>query len=474
MAVTAIWPIKGRLDQVITYVRNPEKTTQEFLPDMAALHAIRDVVEYTTDEVKTEKRSYVSAIVCAEESAIQDFMKVKRLWGKEDGRVCYHGYQSFREGEVTAEQAHQIGVELAKELWGDRFQVVVATHCNTNHYHNHFVINSVSYVDGYKFYNAPEDYRRMRQVSDRLCREMGLSVIEQPGGRGKHYGEWRAEQRGMPTWRGTIREDIDRAIASATTQQGFLRTMEEMGYQFKTRGAQGQRLKYPALKPPGAKGFFRFHRLGDGYDLEEVLDRIYENVVRVQPFPEAEREAAARLRQELRAHPARRWRGLRGLYFRYCYELHIIRRHPTSVKKVSFHLREDVSKLERYVRETRLLGREGIETGEELEQYRKSRQAYLEKLAEERGGLRNAWKAANRRGDSREVEKLRGRISALSGQMKEVRREVELCRDIARRSGQVARNLKELDAQIIEQEGKAREHIGRGGRSGGQDDPQRL
>ena len=110
---------------------------------------------------------------------------MKHRYGKEDGRVCYHGYQSFKADEVDANTAHNIGVALARELWGDRFQVVIATHCNTGHYHNHFVINSVSDVDGLKFYNSPEDYRHMREVSDRLCREARISVIENPDGKRK-------------------------------------------------------------------------------------------------------------------------------------------------------------------------------------------------------------------------------------------------------------------------------------------------
>ena len=129
-----MWAIKGRLSQVIDYVMNPEKTTEEFLPDLIALHAVNGVVEYAADEVKTEKRSYVSCLNCTERNAAQQFLSTKRFWRKvEDKRVCYHGYQSFQEGEVTAEQAHALGVALAKELWGDRFEVVVATHCNTNH-----------------------------------------------------------------------------------------------------------------------------------------------------------------------------------------------------------------------------------------------------------------------------------------------------------------------------------------------------
>ena len=113
-------------------------------------------------------------------------------------------------------------------------------------YHNHFVINSVSLMDGKKFYNSPADYARMREVSDRLCREYAISVIENPGGRGKNYGEWQAERNGKPTHRGTIRADIDRAIRASTTERDFLRVMGEMGYQFKTRGKGGKPLKYPS------------------------------------------------------------------------------------------------------------------------------------------------------------------------------------------------------------------------------------
>ena len=134
MAVTSLWPIRGRVDHVIDYARNPEKTTQAGYGEQAALHTIDGVMEYAADEMKTERRSYVSCLNCREEIAAAQFMETKRLWGKTDGRVCYHGYQSFRADEVTAETAHEIGVRLAEELWGDRFEVLVATHCNTGHY----------------------------------------------------------------------------------------------------------------------------------------------------------------------------------------------------------------------------------------------------------------------------------------------------------------------------------------------------
>lgn len=470
MAVTSIWPVKGRVDQVITYVRNPEKTTEAFLSEMAALHAIQDVVEYAANELKTEQRSYVTGIGCTEEEATRQFLRTKKFWHKEDDeRVCYHGYQSFQEGEVNAEQAHQIGVTLAKELWGDRFEVVVATHCNTDHYHNHFVINSVSFADGKKFYNSKADYRRMREVSDRLCREAKLSVLERPGGRKKSYSEWKAEKDGVPTQRSTIRADIDRAVASATTEQGFIRTMQEMGYQFKTRRADGERMKYPALKPPGAKGFFRFHRLGEGYDLDEIIDRVYDNYRKQVPFPEAERQAAAKMRDEMWAHPTMKCRGLRALYFRYCYELHIIVKHPASVKRVSFLLREDVKRMERYTAQTQLLGRAGIDTLQQLQEYRKGHENDLEQLSQRRQELRNQLRVATRAGQDQKADVLKDQIANLSNQMKQKRREVGLCNEIEQRSRQVATNLEELDSQLVTKEETKDERIRGSGGSGRQD-----
>lgn len=172
MAVTSIWPIKNNrklttIKRVIDYARNPEKTVERDPEALTPLHAINGVVEYVANQMKTEKRAYVSCFNCtSEETAAKEFMQVKEYWGKTDGRLCFHGYQSFKAGEVDAETAHAIGVKLAERLWADRFQVVVATHCNTGHYHTHFILNSVSFVDGYHFDNKRADYLAMREESD--------------------------------------------------------------------------------------------------------------------------------------------------------------------------------------------------------------------------------------------------------------------------------------------------------------------
>ena len=407
MAVTSIWPIHGRVDKVIDYVRNPEKTTEAGLPELASLHAVEDVVEYAADEMKTERRSYVSCLNCREDTAAAQFMETKRLWGKPGGRVCYHGYQSFKADEVTAETAHEIGVRLAEELWGGRFEVVVATHCNTGHYHNHFVINSVSFMDGYKFYNSPADYARMREVSDHLCREYAISVIENPGRQPKDYAEWRAERDGKTTHRGTIRADIDRAIRASTTERDFLRVMGEMGYQIKTHGKDGKPLKYPALKPPDARGYFRFHKLGEGYTLEEIRSRILRNIHKQPPFP------------ELVHHPPRRCRE-RG---------------------------KDIAKLDLLDAETRFLGKHHIGTMEELTAHREAALMEGDTLTAQRQELRKDLRRLTRRGDSAGIDEVKQNIRSLSGRIRAARKEVVLCDGIAQRSGQVRGNLGRLVKQ---------------------------
>ena len=165
MAVTNLWAVKKNVTAVIRYIENPEKTTSK---------DVEQVMSYIKDGSKTEKMMYVTGINCEAEIAAEQFMQTKRLWGKEGGRVAYHGYQSFREGEVDAKTAHEIGVELAQKMWGDRFEVVVATHCNTNNFHNHFCVNSVSFADGYKYHDTKEDIRIMRGLSDMICKEHGF------------------------------------------------------------------------------------------------------------------------------------------------------------------------------------------------------------------------------------------------------------------------------------------------------------
>ena len=283
MAVTSIWTVKSHVGTAINYIINPEKTTAkpELSPEaVAARQAVGDVIDYAVNPEKTEQMMYVTGINCNPDTALDEFMDTKWHWGKTGGRLAYHGYQSFLEGEgaITAEQAHEIGVKLAQEVWGDRFEVVVATHLNTDHYHNHFLINSVSFMDGYKYVRMKSDYEQMRKVSDRLCREYKLHVVENPSNsKGKSYNEWMAERDGKTSVRGTIREDIDYAIKLSRTEKQFAQVMKNLGYEFKFFKKDGSYLEHPGIKPPGAKSYFRFRGLGPDYDYDSIRRRIIEN-----------------------------------------------------------------------------------------------------------------------------------------------------------------------------------------------------
>ena len=180
MATTKIWKIEKRLDHVVDYAKDKKKTKNDYLENGFDKYGdIRQVVMYATNADKTEKQFYVTGINCKVEDAAKEMELVKIINGKTDGILAFHGEQSFKEGEVTPELAHEIGVRLANEMWGDRFQVVVTTHLNTDHIHNHFVLNSVSFKDGKKYHSNRENTALLRKTSDELCEEYGLSVLEE-------------------------------------------------------------------------------------------------------------------------------------------------------------------------------------------------------------------------------------------------------------------------------------------------------
>lgn len=472
MAVTSIWPIKGRVDKVINYARNPEKTHDK--KSLLNLHEIEGVIEYAADEMKTETRALVTCLnLSSEENAAKEFIEVKHRYRKEDGRVCYHGYQSFKADEVDADTAHNIGVALARELWGDRFQVVIATHCNTGHYHNHFVINSVSDVDGLKFYNSPQDYRHMREVSDRLCREARISVIENPEGKKKNYGEWAAEKNGKPTVSDTIRADIDRAILASTTERDFINVMKEMGYKIETKTETGAPRQHPIVIPYGRKKHFRLDRLGEFYELESIKQRIQNNIRKRVPFPEVKED-----RKEPYYHykeKAQKATGLYALYLYYCYELHIIVHKPASIKKVSVFLREDVTKLDQYIAQADFLGRTGITTTEELLSYKADKEALIKTLDNERKGLKNKQRQRSRRSDEKGTAEIKAQVDVITSEMSAIRKEIKLCAAIAERSARVQENLEDIRQQESERKEKTTDEllVRRGGRTSRENDPER-
>ena len=326
MATTSLWRVRGYIGKVLLYAENPEKTT---LPksigfDDADKDTLEDVISYASREQATNQRQFVNGINCCPKTARTEMLHTKEAFDKESGTIAYHGYQSFQEGEVTPELAHTIGVRLATKLWGDKYEVIVADHVvKASHIHNHFVINTVSVVDGRKFHRTKIDYLQMREKSDALCKEYGLSVIENPMGKGKHYAEWFAERNGTPTWRSIIRDDVDVAVKSSITFQQFVRSLKDKGYEVERRETLLR------LRPPGKERFVRFATLGENYTEEAIVNRILRQQRREHP-PKPHQPAVrkAKVYGDFRLSKIT-WKGLRALYFFYLRKLRQAANQPT-------------------------------------------------------------------------------------------------------------------------------------------------
>ena len=439
MAVTKIWRIRGDTEAPIRYVENPEKTENHFSEEDR--QALADVIEYAANEEKTEKRFFTTGINCSVHTARDQFENTKISFNKQGGIVALHAYQSFAEGETTPEEAHAIGVELAKELWGDRFQVIVATHLNTAHLHNHFIINSVSFRDGKRFHMCTDRYTELKNASDRICREHGLSVIEKPKGRRTPMNLYKMEQAGMPTRYNVARAAIDEAIRQSLNLHELQAILRKMGYQCSFHPNH----RYWTVTPPGWTKPIRTARLGDDYTRECIEARIQEGAdhVRMERFQSRSYPGQGyHLRRRVDRIMGRS--GLQKLYLRYCYELGYLPKHfqkPTHVHEL---LKEDLLKCERFSEEARFLSKENIVTDQDLAAWKAGADTEVSALTEKREELR---KAAKRKLPEEEKAVVKEQITDLTGKLRKLRHEMKLAEDIEARSAEMEEKINEIDKE---------------------------
>ena len=467
MAVTSIWRVKGWLGKVVVYVENPDKTTnpayyeKEDMTDREC-QGLNDVIAYAINSIKTQQpvqeeeivERFVSSVNCHPATARMEMMAVKKRFGKEDGTVAYHGYQSFAPGEATPELAHKIGVELAQRLWGERYQVVVATHLDkSNHLHNHFVLNTVSFVDGIKYFRSAKDYHDMQTVSDNLCREYGLSFIQDPQpGKSKQYSEWRAEQEQRPTWRGLIRGDIDEIIRQSMTERQFFENLHKKGYEVKVG-------KDISVRPPGKDRFVRLARnFGEDYTLESIRRRILEQSRPARPLLEPALKAK-RYRVSGNWKSRKKVTGFRALYLHYCYLLGVFPKNKQqNRRRLHFLLREDLIKLDVITQEARLLGTNHIDTAQQLSSYKENLETRIDALTTQRKQLYRKQRTVAVKTDEATSSKVKAEIDSLSSELKQLRWEVKLCSDIEIRSGIMQEHIKTVREDEESRRKEQKEH----------------
>ena len=234
---------------------------------------LQAVINYGKNGDKTENGILVSSVNCSVETAYEEMALTKKFFHKEDKTLGYHIIQSFKGNEASPKLANQIGKELAEELWGDKYQVVICTHINKENVHNHIILNSVSFTDGYKYHNSKAQIAFLKETSDRLCLNYGLSIVDTP----KANKEKEFRQKNIDYFSRTnekmqrIITDIDEAIKSAKKYSDFKLILKSKGYEnIKDNG------KYLSLKIPYYSRNVRINRaFGEQYSVEGIKERIY-------------------------------------------------------------------------------------------------------------------------------------------------------------------------------------------------------
>ena len=434
MATTGIWKITERLDNVINYTTNVEKTINgEYTKEpYCNLH---NVIEYVEADYKTEKQFYVSGINCEKDTALEEMTITKKHFNKTDGILGFHAFQSFAEGEVTPELAHQIGVKLAEEMWGDRFEVVVSTHLNTNHIHNHFVINSVSFVDGKRYYDKRETYAELRRLSDSLCKEYGLSVLKEKACRNSkiNFANYQKEYVEKNNYYTIAKQDLDRAIEQAYDIKDFEKLMKAMDYEVIYRANKISIRRYPYKKNIRIERYF-----GSEYSIDRINERIETTHAPRIPFIEVFGNAKYVIDKSNYKKP--KYVGIYGLYLHYCYLLKVFpNKYPR--QKLSPQIRADIRKMDKISEEAKLLVSNNLKTNEQFFSFKTEKENKLNDLTDKRSKL---WYRHKKSKNKEEKEILSKQIDEINKELEPIRKEVVLCEDILDRSKVIEKNYQNL------------------------------
>lgn len=433
MATTSLWKVDKRLDHVIDYATDEKKTKNE--KEGGNFDSIEKLLTYATNPAKTEKLFYTTGINCKVDNAVKEMQFVKKLYGKEKGILAFHGYQSFKEGEVTPEIAHEIGVRLAEEMWEDRFQVVVATHLNTDNIHNHFVINSVSFKDGYKYYSNLSNTALLRKTSDEICEEYGLSVLEEKTCKsGINFENFYKKSMKESEYYKFAKEDIDYAIEHSWTYQEFIKKLKDMGYEVYFRANRISVRGYPYKRNIRIKRAF-----GEEYSIENIKNKIYsryptrEKVIKPKTYDK-------RLFYKGSVKKLRKPKGIIALYYYYCYLLKVYPKKNLNYKLTS-EMRAEVKKMDKYSEQIRFICKYKLETINDIDNLKEQKQEELKKTLNTRNRLYYKRQKLDNESEKDVVTK---DIISVTSVIAKIRKEIKLCDEVGDNARKMKKQLKEM------------------------------
>lgn len=439
MATTKIWKVQKRLDKVINYATNEEKTKNNYSEyGMDEFDSIRQVITYATNPDKTEKQFYTTGINCEVKDSVKQMQLVKMIYGKENGILAFHAYQSFNEGEVTPEIAHEIGVKLANEMWGDRFQVVVSTHLNTEHLHNHFVINSVSFKDGKKYYSNLTNTALLRKTSDEICEEYGLSVLtEKTCKSGINFENFYKKSMRDSDYYKFAKEDIDYAIKHSYTLKQFQQMLVSMGYNYCYRAD-----KLSVKREPYKRNIRVERAFGEEYSLENIKRRIFENDYikseKILPYMVIKnKHYTTRNKVKKKYRP----KGIVALYYYYRYLLKLYTKKNIQYK-LTLEMRAEVKKMDEYSERIRFLCKYKIATMSDVDNIKEQKQEELQKIL----NIRNRLYYKRQKLDSGiKKDRVTKEIIDVTATLTRVRKEIRLCGEFYDDVPKMKEQLKELN-----------------------------
>ena len=393
MGTTKIWAIKDSLSRVLDYASNPKKTVY------TDLQKVLHYAEQGSKTIGDEETCFVTGVNCNAEKAFDEMLSVQRRFCKTGGNVAYHAYQSFKTGEVSKELCHQIGVELARKMWGDEYQVLVATHLDTQTLHNHFVVNAVNMWNDKKFNCNEGVYWRFRSLSDQLCAEHHLTVIKNPQGKTPR-SIYFAEKNGAPTKFNLMRQAIDYAVEHSLSFKEFKTIMSDQGYVVNLN----ENRTYWTIRSVNSKKCVRMIRLGEDYSNQEIQRRIYERD-RTTAW-KSNREYYAEKKEMRYFQPkcfvfrgnfkkAKKHTGIYALYLHYCYLLGKLPKHHQR-QPLSPEMKEAWRHLDRLSAQVTLLCHKKLNTLEDVSNFIKETDSSIKEVAAARQKIYNKLRRCNK------------------------------------------------------------------------------
>lgn len=342
MATTKIWSVKNRLDHVLEYVSNEEKT-------------IDKLGNYVSRDSATENQKYMTCINCSSNDPFTSMMNVKESFHDNSKIIAYHAIQSFKPGEVNADIVHEIGVETAEKLFGDRYQFVVCTHLDKEHLHNHIVINPISIVDGKRYHNSMKDIYKLREVSDELCKEYGLSIIDEPKGKGQSRNEYYQAR----SYIREIKQDMDGAVQRNYDFDSFIKDMNLEGYEFvKVEGML-------CILHPNFSKAIPIALLGQKYSLDSIDKRIKKSAPTFVKLKITYKQKDANtLYQMYKEH---KLNGFLKDVVKFQILIGILPNYAAKKVKLSKEMRKECRKLDLITNATTFVAKNNIESFEELD-----------------------------------------------------------------------------------------------------------